>query len=241
MSQLAAERIKLSTTRSPYWCIVGTAVAALTFALITALNRNGAGASTTSSLLGVNLGISIFMVLATLSVTTEYRFNTIRTTFLAAPRRIQVLAAKSVLIAVVGLVVGAVIALGAFLLTRALAKDPAQPLTLSTLDDWRQVLGWGPVFAIAGVLAVAVGTILRQSAGAVAIVLLWPLLIEGLISLIPGVGDSVGPYLPFAAGKQFVAAGPGLDPSPLVGLGVFAAWTLVIWLVAAALLRTRDA
>lgn len=241
MSLLAAERIKLSTTRSPYWCVVAIAAAALLFSLITALNQDGMLASTSSSLLGVNLSLSIFMVLATLSVTTEYRFNTIRSTFLAAPRRSGVLVAKSILVGVLGLVVGAAMALAAFLLAQALATQPARPLTLSSADDWRQVLGYGPLFAISGVLAVAVGVIIRQSAGAIAIVLLWPLLVENLIRLIPGVDDSVGPWLPFAAGKQFVAAGTDLDPSPWVGLGVFAAWTAVIWLIAAALLRTRDA
>ncbi|TKV61618.1 hypothetical protein FDO65_08670 [Nakamurella flava] len=241
MSLLAAERIKLGTTRSPYWCIAAVAAGALLFSLITALNQSGRFASTTGSLIGVDLSLSIFMVLAALSVTTEYRFNTIRSTFLAAPRRVGVLVAKSVVVGLLGLVVGAVMALAAFFLAQALAKDPATPLTLSTAEQWRQVLGWGPIFAIAGVLAVAVGVIVRQSAGAIAIVLIWPLALEGLLKLIPGVADSIGPYLPFTAGRQFVADGPNLDPSPWVGLGVFAAWTAVIWLLAAALLRGRDA
>lgn len=241
MSLLAAERIKLGTTRSPYWCVVAIVVAALGFALIVALNQDGLAATTSSAALGVNLGLSIFMVLAALSVTTEYRFNTIRTTFLAAPRRIAVLVAKSVLIGVLGLVVGALMGLAAFLLARALvAGDPGQRFPMSSVDDWRQIVGWGPLFALGGVLAVAVGILVRQSAGAVAIVLLWPLLIENLIGLIPGFGDTVRPYLPFRAANQFVASGTDLDPSPLASLGIFAAWTVAIWLVAAAVLRSRD-
>lgn len=241
MSLLAAERIKLGTTRSPYWCVIAIAVAAVGFALITALNQDGLLATTSSSLLGVDLGLSIFMVLAALSVTTEYRFNTIRSTFLAAPRRVRVLVAKSLLIAVIGLVVGAVMGLVAYLLARTLVADPGQRFAVSGFDGWRQVLGWGPLFAVAGVLAVAVAVIVRQSAGAVALVLLWPLLIENLIRLIPGVDDSIGPWLPFVAGRQFVSGGADLDPSPLGGLAAFAGWTLLIWLIAAALLRSRDA
>lgn len=241
MSLLAAERIKLTTTRSPYWCIAAVVVGALFFALVTALNQSGRMASTSTSVLGVNISLSIFMVLAALAVTTEYRFNTIRSSFLAAPRRIGVLVAKSVVVGVLGLVVGAAVALAAFFVTQALAKNPAQPLTLSTAQDWREVVGYGPLFAVSGVLAVAVGVIVRHSAGAIAIVLIWPLALENLIRLIPGVDGSIGRYLPFTAGKQFVADGANLDPSPWVGLGVFAAWTAVIWLIAAALLRSRDA
>jgi ABC-2 type transport system permease protein len=76
----------------------------------------------------------------------------------------------------------------------------------------------------------------------VAILLLWPLLIERLVSLIPTVGD-YAPWLPFAAGQQFVSAGgAGADgPTPIQGLLVFAAWALALWLIALFLLKKRDA
>ena len=64
--------------------------------------ENGDAALPYIFLRGVGLGMSIFMVLAALSVTTEYRFGTIRNTFLATPRRPMVLAAKTVLLALIG-------------------------------------------------------------------------------------------------------------------------------------------
>ena len=243
MTLVNAERIKLASTRSPYWCLVAILVAGLGFAVINGLPDSGQGASIGGALLGATIGMSIFMVLAALSITTEYRFGTIRSTFLAAPKRLNVLLAKSVLVGVIGLVVGSVVALAAFYLTKALAASPIMPMELSTGDEWRQVLGYGPLFAIAGVMAVSVGTILRQSAGAVAILLLWPLLIERLVSLIPTVGD-YAPWLPFAAGQQFVSAvgtqNPD-NPTPFQGLLVFAAWALLLWLIALFLLKKRDA
>lgn len=244
MTLIKAERIKLASTRSPYWCLLAIAVAALGFAVINSLTENGKGASTGGALLGASIGMSVFMVLAALSVTTEYRFGTIRSTLLAAPRRASVLVAKTVLVAALGLVVGAVVGLAAFYLAKGLAQSPILPLELSTGDQWRQVLGYGPTFAIAGVIAVAVGTILRQSAGAVAILLLWPLLIERLFTLIPGVGDSFGPWLPFAAGQQWTSVGAVQEansPTPIQGLLVFAAWALLLWLIALFLLKKRDA
>ncbi len=249
MTLLNVERIKLFSTRSPYWCLAAIAVAALGFATLFGLVQNGDAAVPYILLRGVNLGMSIFMVLAALAVTTEYRFGTIRNTFLAAPKRPAVLAAKTGLLAMLGAVVGLVAAFAAFFLTKALAANPPQPLELGTADNWRQVAGYGALFAIAAVIAVSVGTIVRQSAGAVAILLLWPLVLEGLFSLIPTVGEKVGPWLPFTAADRFVAPTtsitdlfrPSSGPTPIQGLLVFAATAVVLWVIAAVLLQKRDA
>ena len=91
MTLLNVERIKLFSTRSPYWCLVAIVVAALGFATLFGLIDNGRAAITYLVMQGVGLGMSIYMVLAALSITTEYRFGTIRNTFLAAPRRTSVL------------------------------------------------------------------------------------------------------------------------------------------------------
>ena len=250
MTLINVERIKLFSTRSPYWCVIAIVLAALGFATLFGLIEGGRAAITYLVLRGTSLGMSIFMVLAALSITTEYRFGTIRNTFLAAPRRPTVLLAKTVLIAVLGLVVGMVVALAAFYLAKGLAQSPLVPMELNSADDWRQVLGYGPLFAIAGIIAVAVGAMIRQSAGAVAILLLWPLLIESLFTLIPTVGEKVGPWLPFAAADKWVAPSSSISdlfqssntgPTPIQGLLVFAGWALVLWLVALVLLQRRDA
>jgi len=250
MTLLNVERIKLFSTRSPYWCLAAIAVAALGFATLFGLVEQGDAALPYIFLRGVGLGTSIFMVLAALSVTTEYRFGTIRNTFLAVPRRPAVLAAKTALLALMGGVVGLVMAVASYFLAKSLAKSPPVPLQLTSWDDWRQVVGYGAIFAIAAVIAVSVGTIVRQSAGAVAILLLWPLVLEGLFSLIPTVGEKVGPWLPFSASDRIVAPTTGIanlfqpsgnGPNALQGLLVFAGTALVLWLIALVLLQKRDA
>ena len=107
MTLINVERIKLFSTRSPYWCLLAVFVAALGFAVLFGLVDNGSAAVPVIFLQGTRLGMSIFMVLAALAITTEYRFGTIRNTFLAAPKRPAVLAAKTILLALIGLVVGA--------------------------------------------------------------------------------------------------------------------------------------
>jgi len=249
MTLLNVERIKLFSTRSPYWCLAAIAAASLGFATLFGLVEDGDAALPYIFLRGVGLGMSIYMVLAALAVTTEYRFGTIRNTFLGVPRRPAVLLAKTVLLALIGAVVGLVAAVGSYFLARSLAKNPPVPLVLSSWDDWRQVVGYGAVFAIAAIIAVSVGTIVRQSAGAIAILLLWPLIIESLFTLIPTVGPKVGPWLPFTASDKIVAPTTGVanlfqpasGPDALQGLLVFAGTAVVLWLIALLLLQKRDA
>ncbi|PRC50560.1 ABC transporter permease, partial [Mycobacterium sp. ITM-2017-0098] len=52
--------------------------------------------------------------------------------------------------------------------------------------------------ALAAVLGVGVAALLRHTAGAVTVLLLWPLLVEPLLANMPGRRWEVGPYLPFA-------------------------------------------
>jgi ABC-2 type transport system permease protein len=248
MTLLNTERIKLFTTRSPYWCLLAVVLAAVGFALIFGLSENGRNATPSLSVTGLQIGLAVYMVLAALAVTTEYRFSTIRTTFLAVPKRTRVLVAKTVLLAVLGGVIGLVLSLVAFWLTAALAASPASPMELSSGEDWRVVAGHGALYAIAAVIAVAVGTIVRQSAGAIAIVLLWPFLLENLVTLIPTVGPKVQPWLPFSAANRFTSPSDGFNsllgssgPTPLQGLLVFAAAAAVLWVIALITLQRRDA
>ena len=112
------------------------------------------------------------------------------------------------------------------------------------------MLGYGAMFAIAGVIAVSVGTIVRQSAGAIAILLLWPLLLESLFTLIPTVGEKVGPWLPFTASDKWVSPTSSVSdlfqPSGPVRPRSRACWcsparALLLWVIALVLLQKRDA
>jgi len=96
MSLIAAERIKLVSTRSPWWC-AGLAIVAsigLSSLIAVATAKDGQVATVASTQFGYVLGMAVVMVMATLAVTTEYSVGTIRTTFMAVPRRSSALVAK---------------------------------------------------------------------------------------------------------------------------------------------------
>jgi ABC-2 type transport system permease protein len=109
------------------------------------------------------------------------------------------------------------------------------------------------VFALSAVIAVAVGILIRQSAGAIAILILWPLLVESLFTLIPKVGDDMAKWAPFANGSSFLnqgqemglagefAGGGDYALSPWWALLYFAGWAAALLVLALLSASKRDA
>lgn len=246
MTLIAAERIKLVSTRSPWWC-AGLAILAsvgLSALIAVATADDGQIGTVASTQFGYILGMAVVMVMATLAVTTEYSVGTIRTTFMAVPRRGPALVAKAVVVATLAAIIGLIGAFGAWAASLLLLPDA--DLRMSGLDDWRHVAGVALVYLIAAVIAVSVGTLVRHTAGAVSIVLVWALMAEQLFQLIPGIGEAVRPWLPFSAAKDFLTAdGSSADGlvggSPWIALAYFAVVAAVLLGISIAVARRRDA
>lgn len=207
------------------------------------------------SLIGGFAGLIAFVVLGALFITAEYRRGLIRTTLAAAPNRGRVLAAKAVVLGVVTFVlsvVGCLIAVwwvGDLFTSHGFAIAPASAATTA-----RVVVGTAAVLALAAVFALAVGTILRRSAAAIAAVI-------GLVVLPYILGASaIGPLqwllrvTPAAAfavqglrhsysqvDGVYTAAGGYYPLAPWAGFGVLCLWTAVAVGAALLLLRKRDA
>ncbi|GAA4854763.1 hypothetical protein [Saccharopolyspora rosea] len=241
MTLLAAERIKLFSTRSPWWCIATALVLTIGFTSALALNTEAVPVGATQA--GHQFGLMVVMVLAALSVTTEYRFGTIRATFQAVPNRTAALLAKTVVVAVVALLIGEACAFGS--LGAAAVLAPQSNLALDSADAWRHVAGVGLVFALTAVLAVAVGTLLRQTAGAVTLLLLWSLLVENLVQLIPRIGGDLHQWMPFTMADNFLGADSAFPRDVPLGpwgsLGYFAGVAVVLLAIAVAVANRRDA
>lgn len=211
MSVIAVERIKLLSTRSPWWCMAVAAVLSIGVSALTAgLTSNEAAVSIFDTQNGVQLSQMVMTVMAALAVTTEYRFGTIRTSFQAVPSRTKLLLGKTAVVAGLAALVGLIASFGALGIGMLLA--PGADLSVSGAE-WRLVAGQGIVYALAAVIAVAVGALLRQSAAAVAILILWPLLVENLVMLIPKVGDDMNRWAPFANASSFINQGQNLGIS----------------------------
>ncbi|MCS7484875.1 hypothetical protein ACFFQW_23815 [Umezawaea endophytica] len=252
MTLLAVERIKLFSTRSPWWCMALAVTLTVGMAALIAANTNdefplSVGVSQSFS----NFGMIVIMVMAALAVTTEYRFGTIRATFLAVPGRVQALIAKTVVVAVLAGVIGEVVAFGSWGISTLI--KPNADMAINSSVEWRNVAGTGLVFALSAVLAVAVGTLVRQTAGAVAILLVYALLVESLIGLIPKIGVNIQEWMPFMHANNFLTADSAALPEgagpprldfpfgPWGSLAYFAAISVGLLVVALAVAKKRDA
>ena len=125
---------------------------------------------------GVWVGVLFMVALGALFITAEYKRGMIRTTFTASPRRGQVLAAKVLVIGGVTFAAGLVAAALAFPLAQDTLRSngfepPAFP-ELSMLEGAapRAVVGSALLLSLVAVLALAVGSLLRSSAGAITVV-----------------------------------------------------------------------
>ena len=124
------------------------------------------------SLVGAFVGMLVLIVLATLFITSEYRRGLIRTTFTASPRRGQVLAAKAIVIGVVTFISGLAGAVVAVPLGEHLLRSNGNYIyPASTLTQARVIVGTAALLALAAVVALAVGAVMRRSAGAVTVVI----------------------------------------------------------------------
>lgn len=201
---LNAERIKLLTVRSALW---SAAVAALLSLGIAALQASVAydyeRLTASTAALGVTVfGVPVLTVLAAMTLTGEYRSAMIATTFQAVPRRTVVMGAKAVVAAVFCALVAAAMVLASAGVVRVVAPPDAGRSV--TTDLWSTAAGVALYAALAAVLGVGVAGLVRHTAGAVAVLLLWPLLVEPLLGNLPGRGAQIGPYLPFANMYRFL-------------------------------------
>jgi ABC-type transport system involved in multi-copper enzyme maturation permease subunit len=261
MTALRAEWTKLWTMPSTIWLLPGVAIfTALLGALVVAsVDVSLCPTPTTCdedtvklSLAGTWAGQVVVAVVAVLAVTSEYSTRTIRLTLSAEPRRVRVLAAKAAVVSTVALAAGllgvaASLAVGRQILpgNGFTASNGYPPLSLADGATVRAAVGTVLYLALIGLLALGIGTIARDTAGALVAVLglmfAGPML-SGFIND-PRWQERLNELSPVTAGMA-VQATRHLDRLPIEpwnGLGVLAAYAAGAVVLGGAVLVARDA
>jgi ABC-2 type transport system permease protein len=254
---LATEWTKIRSVRSTVWTLIIFAVVSLgltglfTWLTIRALNSGrGAGRSSgiagdpVNFILGTGLGLGqlAICVLGVLVITSEFSSGTIRASLLAVPKRIPMLIAKGVVFSVLVFVIGEVV-VGSFFIGAAIVHSHF-PVSLSQPGVTRAVIGSGLYLTVLGLFALAIGSLIRHTAGAVTTVIGLVLVIFNLTALLPySWGAHIHAYMPTVAGLLITADKPasGQLLSPWQGFGVFCAWTALLLIAGGYLLKRRDA
>lgn len=258
MGLLNSERIKLTSTRSPLWCtalfvLIAVGLPALRgwlarYTFTHPSDATGPPVGLHNDVLTAGsggFGYILVIIVATLAVTSEYRFGTIKTTFLATPNRALVLGAKAALIAVAAAVLSAVTTLVSMPATRVIAgKQAAGDIGF---HHGVRVLYGIPIFMVlVVVLSVGVGALVRQTAGALSLLIIWPLLLEPLALVFGNIGRKIEVLLPFQNAMRFVGMSSGSTDlpwhwGPWGNLAYFAGFVAVVFAAALVVTLRRDA
>jgi ABC-2 type transport system permease protein len=251
---LLSEWTKFRSLRSTMWTLLTAVVLTIgigaLFSAVTANQYHTFSAADkasfnpiTTSLNGILFSQLAIGVLGVLLISGEYSTGMIRSSLTAVPRRLPVLWAKLAVFAVIATVVSMAGAFAAFLGGQAILSPQHDGASLSDPSVLRAVIGAGLYLAVVGLLGMALGFVIRNTAGAIttlfAILLVLPVLGEVLPA---DWARHVVPYLPGNAGQAIMALHSNPNTlAPWTGFILFVGYTAVAVVAAAVVLRRRDA
>jgi ABC-type transport system involved in multi-copper enzyme maturation permease subunit len=255
---LISEWTKIRSVRSTIWSLAAFVVVTIGFTalitLLTSVNWTGPRAAQRNAtivadpisfILGAGLGLGqlALCVLGALLMTTEYSTGVIRASLLAVPRRLPMLAAKGVIFSVLVIILGEIVVFGSFFIGAAIMHSHLV-ISLSEPGFTRAVAGAGLYLTVLSLFALAIGGLIRHTAGAISTVIGAVFVLPILSGLLPGTwGAHINAYLPVQAGQLISHAHQQASDllSPWQGFGVFCLWTALLLALSAYLLARRDA
>ena len=252
---LRSEWTKLHSLRSTRWSLLAATVLAIglpaLFAAVTAshwatmsLHERSNRHPLDIALAGVNVAQLAVAVLGVLVITGEYSTGMIRASLTAVPKRLPVLWAKAAVFAAVTFVLMLPAVLLAFWVSQSiLSSKHILQTSLSAPGVARSVVDGAVYLVVLGILALAIGAIVRNTAGGIAVFAALFFVIPPLMNVLPSSwNNAISPYLPDAAGRSMFSLNPGVHSlSPGAGAALFVGYAAVAVAIAAVLLVRRDA
>jgi ABC-2 type transport system permease protein len=252
---LRSEWTKLWTLRSTRWSLLAAVIALAGLGMVAAGFQMGHWArmdpheratysAINNGVAGYHLAQLAIGVLGVLVITGEYATGMIRSTLMAVPRRLPVLWAKATIFGAVTFVLMLISAFVSFFGVQAIVKQHHVQATLSSPHALRAVIGVALYLAVLGVMTVAIGCIVRSTAGGIATFVGLLFVLPGIVAILPSsISDSITPYLPLNAGTT--VATDTFDNAhhlaPWAGFALFCGYTAIALAAAAITLKRRDA
>ncbi len=191
--QFTAEVLKIRSTRTTVGLVLGMLGLIVLFSLLPGLLTKTPRLLTVEdqqSLLSVGSFAGVFAALAGIMlVTSEYRYGTIRPTFLVTPERRRVLRAKLAAGALAGVAFGVLGGVLGFAVGYACLAGRGIHYALSGGQTALLLAGTVVGTALWGAIGVALGALMRNQVGAIIGLLAWGFVVENLLfALVPDLG-----------------------------------------------------
>lgn len=246
---LRSEWAKTWTTRSTWVTVAAIVVLGALFALLFGFaaaveyvkeGSTGVVAPDFRPLIFVQIAVGYLGLRA---FTVEHQTRTMALTLTTVPRRGRVLAAKALVCLATTSVVGTVTGLVVVFVNRAVLASWDVPVTpLGEPGMLRVLAGPGLLLALLGLIGLAIGCLVRSTAGALIITIVAGVFVPAMASLYPEwLARLILGYWPVTAGLRLLSLDGDPDlPGPWAGITVTCVWTLLLLLAAYAVFRRRD-
>ena len=195
------------------------------------------------SLAGFHLAQLAIGVFGVLMIAGEYSTGMIRSSLASVPKRLPMLWAKVGVAAVVTFVTMLPATLIAFFVSQRFLATARIQTTWSAPDVPRTVIGVAMYLTVVVVLGIGLGAILRNVAGAIAVLVGVLLVLPVIAQALPQTwADRINKFLPSNAGQALL--GMNVDATqlaPWTGFAVFCGYAALSIAAAAILMRRKDA
>jgi ABC-2 type transport system permease protein len=256
---LRSEWTKLRSVRSTTWTLLATVVITVGIGIIATATEATRWAHsfpgshlsfdpTNLSLTGLLFGQFAIGILGVLAISAEYGTGTIRASLAAVPDRRILLAAKAAVFALVALVVGEVVSFSAFFIGQMLISGGAPHATIGQAGVLRAVFGGGLYLALLGLLALGLGSIIRHTAGAIAVFVGFLLIIPLLLPALPtSLNHAINKFEPITIGNAMTSVNTHLSRGAAptfdawVGLAIMAGYVALALGIGGWRMMRRDA
>jgi ABC-2 type transport system permease protein len=252
---LLSEFTKFRSLRSTMWTLLAAVVLMIglgaLFSGVTASQyhtfdwaERAAFNPVTNSLNGVIFAVVAFGVLGVLLTGGEYSTGMIRSSLTAVPRRLPVLWGKVAVFAGSILSVSLVASFISFFLGQALLSSHHLGVPVTAHDALRSIIGAALYLTVAGLIGLALGALLRNTAAGIATFAGVFFVIPLLATLLPAsISNHLAQYLPSNAGGVVWGGAAHLPNalSPWTGFALLCGYAVIVICAGAWRLRRSDA
>ncbi|KAB2349482.1 hypothetical protein [Actinomadura rudentiformis] len=254
---LRGELTKTRSVRSTYWTLFVAVLAGIGVSALTAWGtvaiwndlkpeERADFEAVPASTGGLLITLITMMVFGVLVVTSEYASGQIRISLSAVPGRSMLLSAKACVVGAVALGAGALMVFLSFAIGQALFATKDIGVSITDPGVFWGLARVALAVGLVSLLAMAVGALVRHTAGAITLAIGGLLLPQMVLGFAP---DSVEEkILPFLPGGALGAMQPpaAKDPatwmdSPMGGMAILVAWVVALFAAALFLANRRDA
>jgi hypothetical protein len=248
-----SEFTKIRTVRAPYVTLLALIVVSVGLSCLVswAVAANWAKASASSkvgfdptsvSLVGFIFGQMFIAAFGVLALTGEYATGMISATLTAQPRRIDVYAAKALVVAALAFVTGLIAGFVSFFACQAIMASTHASAKIGDPGVLRSVIGCGLFLAVCALFAFSIAALLRSAAGAISVAIGVLLIVPLLVMALPSsLSQDITRWLPSEAGSAILApVTQSHEFSAWAGFGLFCVYTAILLGAGLLMFNQRD-